>query len=441
MKFKECSALLIGFLVTLVYVSTAFCQSKTIKISGNIGKQANFMLLDASWDSWSRKMTPYIFGNVDKAGNVNLTSDSIAEGYYTINSAAMVYLRPGMEVVLNNKGQGISCESHPYFNRLYSIYNNNILKNFANRASEMNFDEYCQQVDKHFATYKSSINVIPDQRFRQIETYNINMSKVMLKLKYRITGKKDFIPNAEYKALLKKVSFDKDFYSILPQWRVWLTDYFKIQQLDKGLSENEARELKPQLIAINNKKNKRIWAWEKISSEAFYDDITYKNALVAHKILKDKAQLQFVNTLITNVKPALKGTKFCDLKFETEQGESIDFSEFKGKTVYIDFLGVYCPACIAQLPNLSKVKKKYSDKDIVFVSVCLGDDKAKWKKLIEKHQIDCVNLLSNNNGVSGIYSISYIPHFMLLDAYGRLITAKAPRPNEKALTELLDKIL
>ncbi|MCT4647426.1 MAG: TlpA family protein disulfide reductase [Carboxylicivirga sp.] len=415
-------------------------EIKPLTLTGKLSGEKFFMLLDASWDTWSRQITPYLNGTIDDKGNAYFESDSIIEGYYLVNSKIMLYLRPGMNVGIKKIDGHIQSTSHAYMNPLNGLYNQNILKDFVRTHSKLKFDNYCAKVDEKYAPYKTRIENIADGRLREIETYHVEMAETMLKLQYGLANK-DFISTDAYTNLLKKVEFSQDFYSILPQWRNWLKDYFKIIKFEYNLSDEKVNSLAFQLKKIKSREVKEVWAWERVVTNATFDDQSYANFKLARKYIKDEHKLKFIENQMTAMELALKGTPFCDLKFKDENGDVISFDKFKGKYVYIDFLGVYCPACIAQLPHLKEIKKTFKGKDIVFVSVCLGDDTAKWKKLIEKHQIDCENLISNNNGISGLYNITYIPHYMLLDKKGRLVTANAPKPHDKELKTMLDKLL
>lgn len=64
---------------------------------------------------------------------------------------------------------------------------------------------------------------------------------------------------------------------------------------------------------------------------------------------------------------ALQGASFVDL-----DGKTVSLSEFKGKTVMIDFWETWCTPCLKAFPSMSKAMKEYPD-NFVVLAVNLGE--------------------------------------------------------------------
>ncbi|SHG39960.1 TlpA family protein disulfide reductase [Winogradskyella jejuensis] len=53
----------------------------------------------------------------------------------------------------------------------------------------------------------------------------------------------------------------------------------------------------------------------------------------------------------------------------TEEGETINLNQFKGKVILINFWATWCPPCIAEMPSLQKLYDKYEGKvEFLFVT-------------------------------------------------------------------------
>jgi thiol-disulfide isomerase/thioredoxin len=48
-------------------------------------------------------------------------------------------------------------------------------------------------------------------------------------------------------------------------------------------------------------------------------------------------------------------------------GEKIDLSDFKGKTVFINYWATWCGPCIKEMPSIELAQNSLRDKDIVFL--------------------------------------------------------------------------
>ena len=157
----------------------------------------------------------------------------------------------------------------------------------------------------------------------------------------------------------------------------------------------------------------------------------YKDTLVSHY------------SMIKKFKQRAPAPEFT---LKDENGKSVSLSDFKGKVVYLDFWGVYCAPCRSDIKNdVPKLHAKYHDKDIVFINICADVNEEIWKKTLCEIKLDGVNLLAGwpNSQVSKDYNINGVPHYMLIDKYGRFADSNAPRPYELIDNKenMIDKLL
>lgn len=103
----------------------------------------------------------------------------------------------------------------------------------------------------------------------------------------------------------------------------------------------------------------------------------------------------------------------------------------------------YAP-CNAETPYMVKFYEHYKyNQNICFVSVSVDSNKEAWKKKLVKDYHPWLSLIVNDAFKSKMctsFGITSISRFMLFDKSGHVIMANAPRPSDKAVYELIDRV-
>jgi thiol-disulfide isomerase/thioredoxin len=60
---------------------------------------------------------------------------------------------------------------------------------------------------------------------------------------------------------------------------------------------------------------------------------------------------------------------FLKTEWKNPQGESIDTSSWKNKTLVINFWGSWCPPCVEEMPMLGKVSDELKTQNVLFVGI------------------------------------------------------------------------
>ena len=127
----------------------------------------------------------------------------------------------------------------------------------------------------------------------------------------------------------------------------------------------------------------------------------------------------------------LPGAVAPDFTQVTPAGDSLSLSDLRGKVVLVDFWASWCGPCRKENPHVKQIYEKYKDKGFDVLGVSLDRNKKSWEGAISKdglpwHHIS--DLKGWKNAVANMYSVSSIPHTILLDQEGRIVASKLRGP-------------
>ena len=117
-------------------------------------------------------------------------------------------------------------------------------------------------------------------------------------------------------------------------------------------------------------------------------------------------------------------------------------SKHKGKKVVMEIWASWCSDCVAAMPKLKELQKYHPEVDFVFISM---DKSFKgFQDGVEKH-----NLFKGDNYFSKTpwkesafaknIALDWIPRYILIDEKGEIALFKAIKPDDKKITEFLNK--
>ena len=131
-----------------------------------------------------------------------------------------------------------------------------------------------------------------------------------------------------------------------------------------------------------------------------------------------------------------------DFSVTTEEGEYISLDDLKGKVVLLDFWGTWCPPCVASVPSLRELNKKYSKTEtFVMVGISSDGDEDKWRDFIGKEKMVWPQFLDRQHAVQRAFRVNAFPTYIVLDHEGiiRFRTTGLSFDKEAALSDAINK--
>jgi thiol-disulfide isomerase/thioredoxin len=104
-------------------------------------------------------------------------------------------------------------------------------------------------------------------------------------------------------------------------------------------------------------------------------------------------------------------------------GKELSPAAFRGKVLLIDFWATWCGPCIAEMPNVKQVYKKYHPKGFEIVGISLDQSRERLNQYIASNEIEWPQYFDGkwwNNDVAVRYGIKSIPTTILVDRHGKI---------------------
>ena len=135
----------------------------------------------------------------------------------------------------------------------------------------------------------------------------------------------------------------------------------------------------------------------------------------------------------------MEGRPAPDITLSDINGNACKLSDYKGKTLYVDFWATWCGPCRAETPFFNALCAKYPS--IQFIAISIDEKRNLWEKAVQEGDHgNVIELLSTDPDLRTKWDVAGIPRFLLIDKDFNIIQAVAPRPSQSTEIEpLLEK--
>ncbi|MNY52968.1 Thiol:disulfide interchange protein TlpA [compost metagenome] len=103
-----------------------------------------------------------------------------------------------------------------------------------------------------------------------------------------------------------------------------------------------------------------------------YDDVALAFEKLAQAAQQSEEGKRISERLVVLKRSAI-GEPMLNFKQNDTEGKPVQFSDFKGKYVLVDFWASWCGPCRAENPNVLKAYNQYKNKNFTVVGVSLDD--------------------------------------------------------------------
>lgn len=166
-------------------------------------------------------------------------------------------------------------------------------------------------------------------------------------------------------------------------------------------------------------------------------------ALVAGVVIARFIHTDEPKTVVTRTTHAMP-TQMVDFSLPDPEGKPHSISDWRGKTIILNFWATWCPPCRAEVPLFVEAQEKYKKDGLVIVGVAI-DKKEDVANFIDSYFINYPVLVNDqeNTQLMAQYGnrIATLPYSVIMDSSGRIVDSHAGAYRKADLYPLLDRVL
>lgn len=136
------------------------------------------------------------------------------------------------------------------------------------------------------------------------------------------------------------------------------------------------------------------------------------------------------------------GSPAPDFQLENMSGKMVKLSDYKGKTVILNFWATWCPPCKTEMPYIEDFYIKNKDKNVIVLAINLTNlekNKNDIQQFINDHHLTFPVLLDGKGKVAKVYQNLTIPTTFIIDKTGRIVQKIVGPTNRGTLESLVRK--
>jgi len=135
------------------------------------------------------------------------------------------------------------------------------------------------------------------------------------------------------------------------------------------------------------------------------------------------------------------GDLAIDFTVVDEKGVKMKLSDLRGKVIYLDLWATWCGPCMAEMPNLELLKKKYSNESqLAIVSLSIDDTDKVWLDNLQKRDPGGIQWRTIRENMKD-YGIVSIPRYIVINKDFRITNLNADKPSSALTIKELDKLI
>jgi thiol-disulfide isomerase/thioredoxin len=141
------------------------------------------------------------------------------------------------------------------------------------------------------------------------------------------------------------------------------------------------------------------------------------------------------------------GAVLPDFAFTDVDGKARRLAELRGKVVLLDFWSTWCGPCVAEMPNLRRIRDDYRARGFEIIGLPFEDDLETERKFLAEHDAPWIHATAASVAdlVTQRFRVWSFPTKILLDREGRIVSVgdpgQPPLKTEEDVRKAVEEVL
>jgi thiol-disulfide isomerase/thioredoxin len=190
------------------------------------------------------------------------------------------------------------------------------------------------------------------------------------------------------------------------------------------------------------KKSIIIWTMAIILvAVAVYSTYQYNNKSNASALPPTSSQTESTANQSSPEEEIVDSIDALDFTLEDMSGNKVTLSDYKGKTILLNFWASWCGPCKYEMPFIEQLYKESKDSDLVIVTVNLEEPKTIISEFLTDNKYSFPVWLDSEGAVASQYGVKGIPLSLLINKDFKIVSAHEGQMNDyEMLKEFVDQV-
>ncbi|MCM3762938.1 thiol-disulfide oxidoreductase ResA [Alkalihalobacillus oceani] len=121
-------------------------------------------------------------------------------------------------------------------------------------------------------------------------------------------------------------------------------------------------------------------------------------------------------------------------------GERIELEDWKGKGVFLNFWGTYCPPCVKEMPVMEELYDEYRAQGVEILAVNAAEPELTVQRFVDRYSLTFPIAIDKGRNVIDAYGISPLPTTVLIDEHGTIVHVHQGGMTEEMVRDFMERI-